>query len=65
MSIKCKDGYCLTEQWKQDIYDRADEVDPSSEMQWQDMAFGYAIAKGCDFDQAEEFIREIQLRGWL
>lgn len=36
----------ITKEWKQDVYDRSDRVDPENGEDWYSLALGYALGKG-------------------
>jgi len=36
----------LTEEWKKDVYDRSNDVDPENKEDWYSLALGYALGKG-------------------
>jgi len=42
----------LIELWKKEVIDRADEIDPGSELHWPSLAVGWAIAQGMSIDSA-------------
>lgn len=50
-----KDFEKLLPAWKVEVYDRKDEIDPSSEQDWYSLTLGWAIAKGLEPAKAYEF----------
>lgn len=46
------------EQWKHDVWDKQDEIDPSNEEHlWTSLALGYFIGLGESIEEAEESVR--------
>lgn len=41
--------------YKKEIVSNAEVIDPDNEMDWEDMAFGWAIGKGLSINEAREF----------
>lgn len=48
------------DQFKAEIHDRAEEVDPSNEYDWWSLTLGWAIGKGMDPETAAEFATHIR-----
>lgn len=54
------------ESWKRDVYDKADEIDPSHEEHlWKSLALGYFIGLGLSIEHAEESVRIVDKEGLL
>ena len=47
-------------QFKEDIWDRCDSIDPDSEYNWKSLTLGWALAKGMTPETAAEFARYIR-----
>lgn len=43
----------LSAKFRKEVYDRADDVDPDSVLDWFSLAVGFAIANGVDPDEAQ------------
>ena len=50
----------LIDQFKTEVDDRAEEVDPNMECYWQDLTIGWAIGKGLSPKDARDFARYIR-----
>lgn len=46
--------------FKTEVHDRAKQVDPSEEQDWYSLTLGWALAKGMDPDEANEFAMYIR-----
>lgn len=44
--------------WKEKVYDKASEIDPDSERDWEDIALGFFLANGFSSDEAYEIYRK-------
>ncbi len=53
------------ERWKQDVYDKAEEVDPHSEELWSSLALGYFIGLGMSIEDAEDSVRMADKEGLI
>lgn len=45
------------EQWKEDVWDKQEEVDPDNEYLWTSLALGYFLGLGMSIEDAEESVR--------
>lgn len=45
------------EQWKSDVRDKWEEVDPHSEEDWQSLAYGYFLGLGLSIEDAKDSVR--------
>jgi hypothetical protein len=45
--------------WKQKVFMRSQEVDPSSECDWHDLAYGFLLALDFDPMRAESLIEQM------
>jgi hypothetical protein len=45
------------EQWKKDVWDKQDEVDPDSQLYWGHLALGYFLGLGMSIEDAEDSVR--------
>jgi len=50
----------MREDYKENIHDKEKEIDPQRKMDWWDMAFGWALAKGMIVEEASEFATLMQ-----
>lgn len=55
----------LINEWTGAIWRVAGDIDPDSQMDWRDMAYGYARGKGCDDAEAHDFVVELDHRRLL
>ena len=46
--------------WKEVVYDRGDEVDPSNEQDWYSLTVGFALGKGFSIDVSHELASYIR-----
>ena len=53
------------EQWKKDIYDRVDEIDPCGDHLWRSIALGYFIGLGLSIEEAEDSVRMADEEGLI
>jgi len=53
------------ESWKCDVYDKADEVDPESELHWPHLALGYFIGLGMSIEDAQDSVRLADKQGLI
>lgn len=51
--------------WKTEVYDKGEEVDPFNDYIWRGVAVGWAIAKGMDIEQAQEFVNHLDILNLL
>ena len=54
-----KDKEILVLKWKEQVFDRAEEVDPNNEMDWEDLAIGFFLGLGQSVEQAEELLSAV------
>ncbi len=54
----------LVKKFKEEVYDRAKEIDPENERDWFDMAYGYFLGNGVDRDTAFDLALESTNRCW-
>jgi len=47
----------IVDMWKKEVYDKVESIDPDSELHWESLATGWAIAKGMTPDKAIDFGR--------
>ena len=47
--------------WEENVYDRAEEVDPDGEYDWWDMAFGFFMGLGFEPDDAADLANNAKL----
>lgn len=43
--------------FKAEVYDRSEEIDPQDFLDWNDLAYGFALGKGCTQEVGEELWR--------
>jgi hypothetical protein len=55
------------EMWKEDVWDKQDEIDPEKELYWNSLALGYFLGLGLSIEDAHESVREAgnQAQGWM
>ena len=54
------------EAWKQDIWDKQDEVDPDNETHdWESLALGYFVGLGMSSEDAEESVKLADKEGLI
>lgn len=61
-------GDPMVAKWKLDVYDRQKEkndIDPSMDHDWFDMAYGFALAHGLSPDKAYDFSLVLRDKGLL
>ena len=46
--------------FKNEVSDRAEEIDPSNEQDWYSLTLGWGIGKGLSPDEAHDFARYIR-----
>ncbi len=51
----------LAELFETQIFDKADEVDPSSSEDWSSLALGWALGKGLTPEDAHEFVTYVDV----
>jgi len=51
--------------WKEKVYDKEGEIDPSQEQDWGSMAIGFALALGYRPDAAHRFVNKLSTKGIL
>jgi hypothetical protein len=59
MSERDKEIKMMAE-WKKEIFDKANEIDPHDEFTWSALAIGFFIGKGKSIAQARDLLREIE-----
>ena len=47
--------HLLVQQFKQEVHDRAKEIDPDNQEDWHSLVLGWAIGKGLGPEEAHEF----------
>lgn len=52
----------LVKQWKEEVSDRAKEVDPNNKEDWYSLCLGWAIGKGLTPDDAYAFATYIRYK---
>lgn len=45
----------IVKEFKAELHDRANLIDPENQRMWLDLTYGWAIAKGLDLDNAWDF----------
>jgi hypothetical protein len=45
----------LEKEWVETIYDKSQEIDPGGEIDWCNMAYGWALGKGMSIEEASSF----------
>ena len=50
----------LTTQWKLEVFDKGEEIDPHNELDWLSLCTGWALAKGMSPAKARDFARRIR-----
>ena len=50
----------LTKMFKEEVHNKAESIDPSSEEDWHSLTLGWAIGKGLSIVEAQEFSRYIR-----
>jgi hypothetical protein len=55
-------GIDHTEEFKNEVSDRASEIDPDDSQDWYSLTLGWALGKGASPDEAHEFARLIRYR---
>jgi len=53
------------ERWKQDVWDKKDEIDPHSEFYWYSLALGYFLGLGLSIEDAQDSVRMIDKEGLI
>lgn len=53
------------EDWDYNVYELARQLDPNDEIIWNDMAIGFALAKGFSIIEAKKFPVKLMVRGLL
>jgi hypothetical protein len=48
--------------FKAEVTDKAQQIDPDSELHWLALTVGWALAKGMSPDEANEFAVEVRYR---
>lgn len=51
--------------WKVEVLDKAEQVDPLEDYIWRGVAVGWAIGKGMDIGQAQEFVNHLDILNLL
>lgn len=51
--------FLLTE-WKMYVADKAQEIDPTNELDWYALAVGFAVGRGWSASSAHEFARHVR-----
>ncbi len=61
MMIDSNDKFSnLLQEFKVEVCDKSDEVDPGNEMDWYAFSHGWSFAKGLSIDEAHEFSRIVR-----
>jgi len=47
----------IVDMWKKEVYDKVESIDPDSELHWESLAIGWALAKGMSPDKSIDFGR--------
>ena len=50
----------LSEQFKVEVHDHGDDIDPAYELNWHALTVGWALGKGLDPDSAKAFASYIE-----
>jgi hypothetical protein len=50
----------LKKEFKHDVCDKHAEVDPDNECHWNEIAYGYFLAKGCTLEDASELSQQVE-----
>jgi hypothetical protein len=50
----------LRDQFKVEVHDKSDEIDPDQD--WFSLTLGWALAKGCSPEDANDFAMQIRYR---
>lgn len=50
----------LTQEWKKEVFDNSDNVDPENSQDWYSLALGFALGKGCNPDDSHKFATHIR-----
>ena len=53
------------EQWKRDVWDKQDEVDPEGELYWSHLALGYFLGMGLSLEMAQDSVRLADKQGLI
>lgn len=49
----------LLDVYLDEVYDKAEEIDPSESQDWYSLALGWAIGKGLEPEAAHEFANQV------
>lgn len=55
----------LAKEWKEKVFDKSEEVDPSGRHDWGSMAVGFGLGKGLSPDAAEDFYYHLLSKCWV
>jgi hypothetical protein len=47
----------LLSEYRREVFDRSQDIDPYDDYHWTSLALGWALAKGLDAEKAQEFAR--------
>lgn len=53
------------EQWKKDVWDKREEIDPDNELYWSHLALGYFIGLGLSVDDAQDSVDKAGKQGLI
>jgi hypothetical protein len=51
---------CLLDQFKSEVHDKSDQIDPFSEEDWHSLILGWAIGKGLTIEEAHVFANYVR-----
>ena len=51
--------------WKLEVCSKAEQVDPFNDYIWRGVAMGWAIGKGMNIEQAQEFVNHLDILNLL
>lgn len=60
-----KEDEALIASWKKDVHDKAEDVDPGDEYDWDGLAIGYFLGKGVEPGDAEQLVLALRSRNLL
>lgn len=55
----------LLHEFKVQVYDNAEEIDPFDDEDWESLAKGWALGKGLEASKCEEFFVLLLEKGWV
>ena len=53
------------EQWKYNVRDKWEEIDPHSEEDWHSLAFGYFLGLGLSVEDAQQSVAKAESEGLI